>query len=51
MALRVSAGKSILLEQLDALQALTEAKGDLSQATYEQVVAVARLDRAAGGAK
>lgn len=51
MALRVSAGKSILLEQLDALQALTEAKGDLSQATYEQAVAVARLDRAAGGAK
>lgn len=51
VAMRVSAGKSILLEQLDALQALTEAKGDLAQAIYEQNLAIARLDRATGGAK
>jgi outer membrane protein len=51
VALRVSAGKSILVEQLDALQALTEAKADFAQAIYEQNLALARLDRATGGAK
>ncbi len=48
-ALRVSAGKSILVEQLDALEALVRAKADLAQATFDQVLAVARLDRASGG--
>ncbi|MDR3690790.1 MAG: TolC family protein [Fimbriimonas sp.] len=49
IALRVSAGKSILLEQLDALDALTESRTDLAQATYDLAVAVAKLDRATGG--
>jgi len=48
-ALRVSAGKSILVEQLDALEALIRARTDLAQATFDQVLAVARLNRAAGG--
>lgn len=48
-ALRVSAGKSILVEQLDALESLTRAKADLAQATFDQAVAVAKLTRAAGG--
>ncbi|MFI5385059.1 MAG: TolC family protein [Fimbriimonadales bacterium] len=48
-ALRVSAGKSILVEQLDALEALTRAKADLAQATFDQAIASARLVRAAGG--
>jgi outer membrane protein TolC len=48
-ALRVSAGKSILLEQLDALEALIRAKADLAQATFDQVLAVVRLNLAAGG--
>lgn len=48
-ALRVSAGKSILVEQLDALESLTRAKADLAQATFDQAVAVAKLNRAAGG--
>jgi outer membrane protein len=47
-ALRVSAGKGILLEQLDALQSLTEAKADLAQALYEHQLALAKLDRATG---
>ena len=51
IALRVSAGKAILVEQLDALQSLTEAKGDLAQATYEHQIAKARLERASGGLK
>ena len=48
-ALRVSAGKSILLEQLDALEALVHAKSDLAQSTFDQAVAIARLNRATGG--
>ena len=47
-ALRVSAGKSILVEQLDALEALVRAKSDLAQSTFDQVLAVARLNRAIG---
>lgn len=47
-AMRVENGKSILLEQLDALQALTRAKADLAQARYDWVIAEARLRRAAG---
>ncbi len=50
VALRVSAGKAILVEQLDALQALTEARGDLAQAIYEHNIARAKLVRASGGA-
>ncbi len=49
IALRVRAGKSILVEQLDALQSLTSAKGDLAQARFDQALAAARLIRAAGG--
>jgi outer membrane protein TolC len=48
-SLRVSAGKGIVLEQLDALEALVRAKSDLAQATFDQILAVARLSRAAGG--
>lgn len=51
VALRVSSGKGILVEELDALQALTEAKADLAQATYEHNLAMAKLIKAAGGAK
>lgn len=51
IALRVGAGKSILVEQLDALEALTEAKADLAQALYEHGIAIDRLVRAAGGSK
>ncbi len=47
-ALRVTAGKSILVEQLDALESLVRAKADLAQATFDHVIAVARLTRASG---
>ncbi|MGV3615962.1 MAG: TolC family protein [Fimbriimonas sp.] len=47
--LRVEAGKGILLEQLDALQALSRARADLARATYDQALALAKLDRASGG--
>lgn len=46
---RVAVGKSILVEQLDALQALTQARSDLSRANFELALARARLMRAAGG--
>jgi len=46
--LRVEAGKSLLVEQLDALQMLTEAKTELAKATFDFKLAVARLKRAAG---
>lgn len=48
-ALRVSAGKSILIEQLDALGALGRARADLAQAAFDQAIALAKLNRAAGG--
>lgn len=51
IALRVSAGKSILVEQLDALQTLTQAKADLAKARFDLNLAIARLTRAAGGTK
>jgi outer membrane protein len=51
VALRVGAGKAILVEQLDALQSLTDAKGDLAQAIYEHNIALAKLARATGGAR
>lgn len=47
-ALRVANGKSILVEQFDALQALTRARADLAQARYDRQIADARLRRAAG---
>jgi outer membrane protein TolC len=51
IALRVRAGKSILIEQLDALNVLTQSRADLARAQYDVQVATARLLRAAGGAK
>jgi len=48
---RVSAGKSILVEQLDALEALTRAKSDLAQSTFDEILATAKLNRAEGGHK
>lgn len=47
-ALRVQNQKSLLVEQLDALAALTQARGNLAQALYEHSFAVARLRRAVG---
>src|SRR5205807_3372638 len=35
-ALRVQTGRAILVEQLDALQALTQARGDLAQAHFDR---------------
>ncbi len=46
--LRVEAGKSILLEQLDALAVLVQARADLAQALFDHAVARARLQRSAG---
>lgn len=48
IALRVQAQKSILVEQLDALAALTQARANLAQALYEHLIAAARLQRAIG---
>lgn len=47
-ALRVESQKGLLVEQLDALAALTQARRDLARALYDHAVAVARLQRAAG---
>lgn len=49
ISIRVSVGKSILVEQLDALEALMRAKSDLAQAAFDEVFAVAKLERASGG--
>lgn len=46
--LRVEAGRAILLEQLDALQTLTQARAELARALYDHSLAVARLQRASG---
>lgn len=46
--LRVQSGKAILVEQLDAQAALTQAKTNLAQALYDHSIAVARLQRAVG---
>jgi outer membrane protein len=48
IALRVQNQKSILVEQLDALAALTQARANLAQALYDHATAVARLQRAIG---
>ncbi|AIE83793.1 TolC family protein [Fimbriimonas ginsengisoli] len=47
-ALRYANGKAILVEPLDAMQALTQARRDLAQALYERQIAYVRLLRAAG---
>lgn len=47
-AIRVESGKGILLEQLDALAALTRARANLSTAAFEHSIAVLRIKRAAG---
>lgn len=47
-ALRVQNQKGILVEQLDALAALTQARGNVAQALYDHSLAVARLQRAVG---
>jgi outer membrane protein len=46
--IRVESGKGILVEQLDALAALTRARANIAQALYEHQIAVARLSRAIG---
>ena len=48
--LRVEAGKGILLEQLDALQAFSRARADLARALYDHALARGRLERASGSA-
>jgi outer membrane protein len=48
IALRVQNQKSLLVEQLDALAALTQARANLAQALYDHATAVARLQRATG---
>lgn len=47
-AVRVQNQKGILVEQLDALATLTQARGNVAQALYDHSLAVARLQRAAG---
>jgi outer membrane protein len=47
-ALRVQNQKAILVEQLDALAALTQARGNVAQALYDHSLAVARMQRAVG---
>lgn len=48
VAIRVETGKSILVEQLDALATLTRARANVAQALFDHRLAVARLDRAIG---
>jgi outer membrane protein TolC len=48
IALRVANQKSILVEQLDALAALTQARAALAQAVFDSSMANARLLRAQG---
>jgi len=45
---RVEAGKSILVEQLDSLAVLTRAKANVAKATFDHYLAKARLARAVG---
>ena len=47
-ALRVQNQKGLLVEQLDALASLTQARGNVGQALYDHSLAVARLQRAVG---
>jgi outer membrane protein TolC len=44
----VQNGKAILVEQLDALAALTQARTNVAQALYDHSLAAARLQRAVG---
>lgn len=46
--LRVASGKGILIEQLDALQSLTQARADLAEALYERRIAYAKILRGTG---
>jgi outer membrane protein len=46
--LRVRSGRAILIEQLDALAARTQAQANVAQALYDHAAAVARLRRAVG---
>jgi outer membrane protein TolC len=48
VVLRVESQRSILLEQLDALAALTQARANLAEAAFDHSIAVARLQRAIG---
>ena len=48
VVLRVESQRSILLEQLDALAALTQARANLAEAVFDHSIAVARLQRAIG---
>jgi outer membrane protein TolC len=48
ITLRVQNGKSLLVEQLDALAALVQARTNLAQALFEHELSVARLHRAVG---
>jgi len=48
VVLRVESQKSILVEQLDALAALTQARANLAQALFDHSIAAARLQRAIG---
>jgi outer membrane protein TolC len=48
IVLRVESQRSILVEQLDALAALTQTRANLAQALFDHSMAVARLQRAIG---
>jgi outer membrane protein len=48
VVLRVESQRAILLEQLDALTALTQARANLAEAVFDHSIAVARLQRAIG---
>jgi len=48
IALRVQSQKGILVEQLDALAALVQARANLARALYDHSIAVARLQRVTG---
>ena len=48
MHLRVINGKSLLVEELDALHTLIQARADVAQTLYDHEFALARLRRAAG---
>lgn len=46
--LRVQNQKGLLVEQLDALASVAQARGNIAQALYDHALAVARLQRAVG---
>lgn len=48
VVLRVQSQKAIMVEQLDALAALTQARTNVAQALYDHEIALARLQRAIG---